>query len=484
MRAIAHIVIANVHRLGWALWTFWFASGLMAVLLIALFLPPHLALLVPLVPLAIAAGVILWRKPLFPITLLIASSVLVLRHEDGIQVAEVIYALLYGGFLLWWFLSGILKSGRLVLRSEDLVLILFLAFLPLSLFLTVLFGGDISDAFSQLVALSFFALYFPVRDACRENPHGALVMLGVLLWLALFASVRNVLNYQAILLSAIDTWQVTRARVIMNDGLLMVGAVISLAAVGTVQRWSARVLVVVAHLLCLLALIMTQSRGFWVAYLIGGLILTILLDRNDRLRLISFGSLVIVFGGTVAFLFFGDLVTLVFDGLSDRFGSLGSATSSDLSLINRFLESQAALGMILVNPIIGYGMGVPFSYFDITMDFTRTATFIHNGYISLWYRFGLLGLSAVVYVWFSGIRNGYLAYRERNSRFPTRMAGLVALATLVAYVLPAITSNPFWLIDTTLLFAVLIGVASGSRSRSFEEAEASNAERSAANRLQ
>lgn len=474
MLQLGALTDARIERLGSAAIGVGFLIAVSMALAIAVSLPPAAALVVPMIPIGIAAALFLFRRPLLNLALLLASVVLVITQQVGLGPGDVFFVLYFIVFIATWFIPALMEGGRLVYRAEDGALLVFLVLLPLSLFLTVVWGGRLSEAIPQLFALLVLALYFPIRDACRTYRHGTAVMLAVLVGVVGFAAIRNLINYQEIVLAAEHVWQYTRARVYVNDSLMMAGSVVSLALTILARKRLQVLLFAFFHVGCFFALVMTQSRGFWVAFLVGALFIFILIDRRRKVRLVLLAGTVGAVGTIIALVFLSDFVPLIVAGLTERLGSLGTATTTDLSLVNRFVESQAVLKKIAVNPIVGHGMGVPFSFHDLTWNATATGTFIHSGYISLWYRFGLWGLAIILFVWGRSILNGMAAFRTTQGRPVLRTAGLSAAAVLVAYILPAQTSNPFVLIDSLFLMTATFGIAAGARARVEYETAASN----------
>src|SRR5690606_4999639 len=118
--------------------------------------------------------------------------------------------------------------------------------------------------------------------------------------------------------------------------------------------------------------------------------------------------------------------------------------TQDLSLLSRFAEAQGALARIEQNPILGHGVGVPYAFNDILSHTTITRTFIHIGYLYLWYTFGLLGGGLALFWWGRSLWCGLKTYRVREAPLLLRLGGLAAAATLVAFTLSASTSNPFY----------------------------------------
>jgi O-antigen ligase len=121
--------------------------------------------------------------------------------------------------------------------------------------------------------------------------------------------------------------------------------------------------------------------------------------------------------------------------------------------------------MIKVNPILGYGMGVSYRVFDIIRDVTFVKSFVHNGYVALWFKFGLWGLGMMLFFLGSLIRRGYRSFRAEQAQMIYRLVGLAALACFAALFVSALTSNPFFRNDTTFIYGTLSGIVGGCYSR-------------------
>jgi O-antigen ligase len=207
-----------------------------------------------------------------------------------------------------------------------------------------------------------------------------------------------------------------------------------------------------------------QSRGYWAAFLFGGLALFVFTDRRRKAYI-----LLLMTGGLAALLLIGlvlfdNFISIIVEGVIERFATLGTAITSDVSLVNRFYESMAAWDRIKVNPILGYGMGTRYHYFNLTVDATRDWAFVHNGFVGLWYKFGLVGLGLMLYAWGRSIWNGVRLFRCRQAPRVMRLAGLIAAVCLIGEMLVANTSNPFLIADATLMIALGAGLTSGGRA--------------------
>jgi hypothetical protein len=60
---------------------------------------------------------------------------------------------------------------------------------------------------------------------------------------------------------------------------------------------------------------------------------------------------------------------------------------------------------------------------------------------------------------------GLQVFWQRSAAPLLRLAGLCVALSLIAYALPAITSNPFYLNDSTFMLGVIAGLACGAHER-------------------
>ncbi len=438
-----------------------FTFGLFLLLYIV-WLLPDVIVYVPFLLVGLVGAYVVFHYPLLNLSVVLSLFVLIVDFEEGIQIREVFYGLYYLSFLTHWFVTRLFIRRQVVFqRFEDKILIVFLFLITISLFVTLLFDGTLSAARGEWISLSLLAFYFPIREAITEYRHGLMVILIVIAWIGFFVLIRNVFMYREILLSATYAYQITHGRAVTNEGLLLVPAMLALVFYLFSDGLTARASLLIAFLFFLAGLILTQSRGYWVAFLIGGGFLFLLVPRKYKVKLLSTGFLA---GGLIlglGIIFLGDFVLIVVSGLLDRFLSIGSASFADISLINRFLESKAVLAKIIQNPILGYGMGVPYSVYDITYELTVTKSFVHNGYIALWYKFGLWGLSMILLFFGFVMYRAYAVFRFDSGVTIARVCCLGVLACFAAFAVSANTSNPFYNNDLMFIYALLAGIAGG-----------------------
>jgi hypothetical protein len=123
---------------------------------------------------------------------------------------------------------------------------------------------------------------------------------------------------------------------------------------------------------------------------------------------------------------------------------------------------------------MGYGFGVPFRYYSLIYESTRETTFVHNGYVGLLYRHGLIGTGLLMFAYAGSALSGLRLYRAQVGSEWHRVLGLAAVAALSAEALVALSGNPFAVSDKTLIIACTCALAVGSADAVRREAVCSD----------
>lgn len=443
------------------------AFGLLLVLLIARTGSYTLGLFFAAALVAAPAVVYLFKRPTLNLFVVLVGFVVIADNEAGFQFREILYALyLYSLLAHWYALRLFFYRESFLQTPQDKALFVFLVLLPCTIPLTILFNGSLVGAASEAFSLSLLALYFPLKEACARYRHGPRTLLLIVVCIGMLVAMRNLLNYQQMLSNVTQAWQVATGRVVTNDNLLMVCSLFSLTLlIFARRRWSFGLLLG-CFLVCFGGLLLTQSRGYWLAFLLGAVAMFVLVEARYRKRMLLLGGLGLVALVGIGLAFFAAYMDVLLGGLLDRFASVGSAATSDVSLINRFREARTAMSYVVKNPVLGYGMGVPYTFYDIAHQATDFDALVHNGYVGLWYKFGLWGLGLMLFFWAGTIWRGVQAFLTKQGSSWMRLCGLAGALSLIAFTLSTITSNPFFLKDSLFIFSVAAGLAGGAYERS------------------
>ncbi|HYE57833.1 MAG TPA: O-antigen ligase family protein [Rhodothermales bacterium] len=442
-----------------------FGMGLSLLLALLWWAPELLPVLTVL--LVAGAGIpYLLRRPFLHLCVTLSASFLVLEHKPEIQVQEVLYGLYASFFLAWWFFDELVRRRTPLFASlESRVLLYFLLYVAALVPVSFFFGATPYTVVRELHALVMLGFFFPIREACVRYRHGPRALLLIALGLSLFVVFRNLVNYQSVLYSSDQLIGVIQGRIIANDHVLAASSLFTFVFLLYSTRVRQTLSYLVLFLLCFSGLLLTLGRAFWMSFALGVLFLFFVVDRRHKMRILLYGSSAAVPLLAIGLFFFGHYVELFLEGLLARLTSVEGSLSRDISLMGRITEAQGALARIEQNPVLGHGAGVPFEYNNIISRTRVTTTFVHVGYLYLWYAFGLLGGGLMLFLWGRSVWCGLRSFRVREAPLTWRLAGLGAAATLVAFTLSAMTSNPFWHKDYLLGLAYIMGLACGVHAR-------------------
>ena len=439
------------------LWFLLFVS--LAIVLALTALHPPLGLAAPALLVVFMALVATVKRPLLHLASVLFLFVLVARFEEGFQIVEALYGLYFLAYLGVFAASTrtpfAIKAGRALLA--------FFAWVILSFTLTFVFDGSFKGALSEAAALMFVGLFFPVAYYSGRSLQAIKVVLSILVVLAVVVVVRNILTYAQAFSSAVYVYEIARGRVITNEVLILSGTLITMSMLCAAKlRVASSIICWTVFTLLLGGLLLTQSRTYWLAFALGLCIEFLLLRGRDRRRLLTASLASVTALIATAYMVVPDYVILIISGLIERMTSIGSAASSDISMINRFLEVGAVWEKIVLNPIVGHGMGSTYRFYDITFELTRAKAFVHNGYIALWFKFGIVGLMLMLVFICTCTRKAFIVTQTKTNFTEIHVAALSSIAVLSSLLLTSLTTNPFYLSDTTYIIGVMTGLAIGS----------------------
>jgi putative inorganic carbon (hco3(-)) transporter len=202
---------------------------------------------------------------------------------------------------------------------------------------------------------------------------------------------------------------------------ILIGLGIALASVSTRMR----ILALSAVALGLIALILTLSRGSWLALLIG---LAVFSALGLWHRLVKPGVVIAAALAALALLV-PFRATLIERLVEDDAGSA----------LSRIPLNQVAWNMIAEQPLLGIGL----NNFDLAMqryltpDFTGIWQYtVHNRFLQIWSETGVLGLLAFFSVIAVAVMQGLPVIRQRTTLLAVPSLGLMAgFTTLLTHML-------------------------------------------------
>ena len=382
-------------------------------------------------------------------------TIAVLSDDVGIQPEEIPYFLasvilcIYTGLLI---IKGSISYNTVL----DKAFLLFVSVLVFSLFNGVLNGANLYPATGEFALFFGLILYFPLRENLT-NPKFKVILIWTIGLIIIYVLIRNLVNYRTIIAQAVLPWQAEKARVAANELLLLVGASFTMSYAALTSNRLKQLVSIFTFLAFVGALILTQSRGYWLAFAITALAIFVIISKKGKTRILLTFFLISGLSLIFATIFFGDLLDLVINGILNRFQSIGSG-KLDISLLERVLETKTVFQKTLYNPIAGYGLGVEFSKKILFFDHYISTSYVHLGYLATWYKFGLIGLLTNLFIWL------YIFFKSRillkhSKKVLNRVLLLTMFGTVTGMMLVNITSPQILTVEGNLMtgiFAALI----------------------------
>jgi O-antigen ligase len=378
--------------------------------------------------------------------------VLFLQVSEGISVVEVAFAcLFYGGFALWFIDRWFVKRERMLASPGDLSLILFLLFAAATIVTAVVAQNKILLWFREYLMLTGFLLYFPLREVFRKE-RDRKVVYGAFFLIALIIASHNLYRYRSGAIVATFLWELVGARQAVNEPLMFAVIVAGVAVwMTTAQRWI-RWLSLLIVVFFTLSLILTFSRGYWIGTIVGIAILFLVARPGERRKLVQLSLIGGIGGVGLMFLVFPKIFYDLALTIINRFFTSALALE-DKSVANRVAESEVVWKLISRNPIAGAGLGSEISYFHLLRQSTQHTYYMHNAYLYLWFKLGLIGLVVFLTAFVSKIKAGY-TWLKTCGDDTRRVPVMAALAILVAMMEITITSPQFYARDSILIIVL------------------------------
>ncbi len=245
------------------------------------------------------------------------------------------------------------------------------------------------------------------------------------------------------------------------------------------ERRSKKIGFIVMSLPLLLHLMFSFTRGFWFGFL-AGLLFSYGLYVNGVER--SFGKKVRrLLKGTLAFMLIVVVLAVgvqhLFPGGNglERFGArflssfstkLGSSTFSN---VTRLLEYGVALEKIKGYPIFGYGVGYKLSYVDPILQERIRSGIVHQFYIMIILKMGLIGLFAFLWIYYVFFREGLRGSRMiEDSHYKGLAYGF--MANSVEQLVISFTNHQFATVDNNFYLAftmagVMVLISKGTQGQ-------------------
>jgi O-antigen ligase len=407
--------------------------------------------------------VLVFRKTLVILSLL--SSAFVIYNAPGLDVGEVLFYFLLA-LVFFFILIPIILNGDLRIQGgADMSMVVFTILLYVSIGTGFIYSGSMIKPINEALYFYSAVFFYFVYKYYFSDAQFRRWFFAALLFVFLFVIIRTYFAYYTAMISVVAEWEFNFVRGAGNENILLFGAICVLSFLLHLKQATYKYLLSILLVFTLGAIIATLTRGLWVVTLFSFGLIYLLVQGAERKKfitiLISTLSLILLAGAI-----YWDFTLFVFELLSLRFSSIGTGTQ-DISLLERVLETKAVFDMILTNPIAGYGLGSEYLRHNLLMQNTMGYTFyIHNGYLAVWFKFGLFGLLTLLAYCGFLFHRGYRMYKH-SSTFFDRVVGLVTVVYLTAATVLNITT-PVFLSFEGMFVLILLGSYISSTNSTIE----------------
>jgi hypothetical protein len=213
--------------------------------------------------------------------------------------------------------------------------------------------------------------------------------------------------------------------------------------------------------------VISLTRGYWLGLAAGLLFSGLLyagrgLGAGQRWRRLGANvglmGVFLALGATAVAIWFGwgNVGALLGTRLASSIGTTQSSeTASNMS---RMIEWWTVVRHIRTAPWFGHGLGYSFHVHNPFFGWSPTQWFVHELYLWIWLKQGVVGVFALVLVLFEGLRLGVRGTRRLTDGDEAGWCAGAAGATLYIAVL-GLTNYPLAQVNSTFLLAFLWGVA-------------------------
>lgn len=211
--------------------------------------------------------------------------------------------------------------------------------------------------------------------------------------------------------------------------------------------------------------IITFTRGFWLALMVAIPFALVLYVRwgagaglrwKKVLRTLGLIALVAVPAAMVASTMVGwsEIVEMVGGRFASSFETKN--TPETVSNIVRLVEFRTSMKFILAQPWLGYGHGATLIVRQFFHPITGAQWWVHESYLMIWFKQGLFGLGALLWVIWEATWVGIRGSRHSDPQVAGWFAASAACTVFAAVV--GLTNYYFFMVTMNFTLALLWGI--------------------------
>lgn len=208
--------------------------------------------------------------------------------------------------------------------------------------------------------------------------------------------------------------------------------------------------------------VITFTRGFWLALLVAIPFACALYVRRGEGVGRRWGKVVATLALVAVVLVPVTVVASTMVGWSETLELLGSRFTSSfetkntpetVSNIVRLVELRTTMKHILEQPWLGYGHGATLIVRQFFHPMTGPQWWVHQSYVMIWFKQGILGLVALLWVLFAATRAGIAGVRHPDPQVAGWCAASAACTVFAAVI--GLTNYSFFMVTLSFLLALV-----------------------------
>ncbi|MBI1794938.1 MAG: O-antigen ligase family protein [Chloroflexi bacterium] len=340
---------------------------------------------------------------------------------------------------------------ELIHTPLDFPLIMFWGVTMFSTFLAIFQGNiTLNASLGAIRSVSSYLLFFAVTNLVRKERQLDLLWKGMSLF-AIFTAFGMIAQYIAgssvrILPGRVETLNTEGVRfsditriIPPGDALIFFVFIVFTVSIMLKARKSSSISTLLSFGLLGLGTLLTYKRHLFIGFGIAVILLFVLLNSRDKVRLLSWAfasTLIIAIAVLLISMFPGSKALEFVTASSNRFLSLVSSetySNPNSSLQWRSFEYQYALPQIASHPLIGMGLDTRYRPFVRGRDYLPGGDFrrfVHNGHVAILLRSGLLGYMFFAWLSVAFIWRGFKYWRD----IPDLRAQALVLGLTLTYI--------------------------------------------------
>ena len=377
------------------------------------------------------------------------------EEAEGVTTSDIIFGGFYFGSLyIWLFWYSLIKKRKLIKSTGDWFIFAFLFLMILNLFIALFNEVSALEWLRPSVMFSLILYYFPIREYFQEKKNLKrflfIVALSVLEmdYIQYYEYIKVSQNYQY----AYEMLHSERNVQTYFTAGTIAGMIFCIFEKNMIKR----IIYLIFTSLTLGAVISTFARTYWIYLLFSTVIIFLLSGKIQKLRIFGYSITMSILISFLIFFLYKDNSKIFVRGLEYRLQS-STQGKKDISLQSRFAEYKVEYDFIKQFPLGGNGSGKLFHFYDPVNSNSKITNYQHNGYLLLFYRFGIpLGL-IYIFILYYFMHKGYKNLFNQKDKF-NKIISITSFLTLTLLIVANLVSSQFYTRDAVFILAISIAL--------------------------